>query len=255
VEVVTKDSGAHELVYVLPDSHGVSTRVYEYGGGAYEVIPAHEGAEGRQYLIFSDASDDNAVKIVNANTGHVRKVTGATPWLRYAEFSACAASRWVLAVEEDHTDPEPKDVRNYVVAIHLDSGEVRRLAEGADFYSSPRYSANGRWVSWRSWDHPYMPWQTSVLCWAPVLEASEEGGSGLLLGPVSTVAGGKTGEAVGESAWGLDGALYWTQEDEGGDWRQLRRRWPGDSIAKAEMLKLKGLEEVEIGDCGMMMEA
>ena len=253
MEVVTTEAGAHELVYVLPDNHGVSTSVYEYGGGAYEVLPAKEGTAGDadgQQVIFSDASYGNAVKIVNADTGDVRTVIGYAPWLRYAEFSACAASRWVLAVEEDHTNPEPKDVKNYVVAINVDSGRVRRLVEGADFYSSPRYSPDGKWVSWRSWDHPDMPWQTSVLRWAPVLEVSGQGGS--FLGTVSTVAGGKPGEAIGESAWGLDGALYWTQEGEGSDWRQLRRQWPGDS-STAEVLKLKGLEEVEIGDCSMLM--
>lgn len=250
MEVVTTEAGSHELAYVLPEPHGVSTGVYEYGGGAYEVLPSPEGREAAQQVIFSDASDGNAVKVLNVETGAVKTVVGKTPWLRYSEFSACETSRWVLAVEEDHTNPEPKDVSNYVVAIDVDSGEVRRLAEGADFYSSPRYSPDGKWVSWRSWDHPDMPWQNSVLSWAQILGDSGESGS--FLDTVSTVAGGKPGEAVGESAWGLDGALYWTQEDEGSDWRQLRRQWPGDRSA-AEVLKLKGLEEVEIGDNSMLM--
>lgn len=250
---MTKDAGAYDLVWVLPDDHGVSTGVYEYGGGAYEVLPAQEGTEsdsdGQQFIIFSDASQGNAVKLLNADTGAVRTVIGNTPWLRYAEFSACRTSRWVLAVEEDHSNPEPKDVKNYVVAIDVDSGEVKRLVEGADFYSSPRYSPDGKWASWRSWDHPDMPWQNSVLSWAQVLE---EGGPSL--GTVSTVAGDKPGEAIGELAWGLDGALYWTQEGQDSDWRQLRRKSPGDSN-EAEVLKLQGLEEVEIGDCSMRMGA
>lgn len=252
MEVATTEPGAHELVYVLPDAHGVSTRVYEYGGGAYEVLPSSEGGATSQEVIFSDASDENAVKVLAVDTGAVRTVVGGKPWLRYAEFAACGASRWVLAVEEDHSKPEPKDVRNYVVAVDAGSGEVRRLVEGADFYSSPRYGPDGRWISWRSWDHPDMPWQDSVLRWAQVL--GNTGREGLLLGTVSTVAGGKPGEAVGESAWGLDGALYWTQEDEGSDWRQLWRQWPGDSTTP-EKLKLDGLDEVEIGDCSMLMGA
>lgn len=256
MEVVTTGSGAHELAYVLPEPHGVSTGVYEYGGGAYEVLPSPEGdtggAEGAtQQVIFSDASDENAVKLLSVDDGAVRTVVGGKPWLRYAEFSACRGSRWVLAVEEDHSKPEPKDVKNYVVAIDAGSGEVRRLAGGADFYSSPKYSPDGRWASFRSWDHPDMPWQSSSLRWAEVRGGSVEG---QFLGAVSTVAGGKPGEAVGESAWGLDGALYWTQEGEGSDWRQLWRQWPGESSA-AEMLTLKGLEEVEIGDCSMLMGA
>lgn len=247
---MTRKSGAHELAYVLPEPHGVSTGVYEYGGGAYEVLPSAGGPP--QEVIFSDASDGNSVKVLDADTGAVRTLVGTTPWLRYAEFSACGASRWVLAVEEDHSLPQPEDVRNYVVGIDAASGEVRRLAGGADFYSSPRYSPDGTWVSFRSWDHPHMPWQSSALRWAQVLGDAEEGRS--FLGAVSTVAGGEPGQAVGESAWGLDGALYWTQEGEGSDWRQLWRQRPGDGGA-AEALKLKGLEEVEIGDCSMLMGA
>lgn len=255
---MTTGSGAHELAYVLPEPHGVGTGVYEYGGGAYEVLPSSRGADdaasssssSSQDVIFSDASDGNAVKVLSVDAGDVRTLVHGTPWLRYAEFGACGASRWVLAVQEDHSRPEPQDVKNYVVAIDLVLGKVRRLVEGADFYSSPKYSPDGKWVSFRSWDHPDMPWQNSALRWAQVLgDAEDEGPS---LGAVSTVAGGEPGQAVGESAWGLDGALYWTQEGEGSDWRQLWRQWPGDGRA-AELLKLKGLEEVEIGDCSMMM--
>lgn len=254
MEVVSTESGAHELAYVLPEPHGVSTGVYEYGGGAYEVLPLRgvddAASSSSQDVIFSDASDGNAVKVLSVDVGAVRTVVEGTPWLRYAEFAACGPSRWVLAVQEDHSLPEPKDVRNYVVAIDIVSGEVRRLVEGADFYSSPKYSPDGKWVSFRSWNHPDMPWQNSDLRWAQVLgDAKDEGPS---LGAVSTVAGGEPGQAVGESAWGLDGALYWTQEGEGSDWRQLWRQWPGDGRA-AEALKLKGLEEVEIGDCSMLM--
>lgn len=252
MEVVTTEKGAHELAYVLPDAHGVSTGVYEYGGGAYEVLLSPGGEATSQEIIFSDASHKNVVKILHVDSGAVRSVVEGKPWLRYAEFSACRTSRWVLAVEEDHSRPEPEDVRNYVVAIDVDSGKVQRLVEGADFYSSPKYSPDGTRVSFRSWDHPDMPWQNSALSWAQVLGDSEEGKS--FLGAVSTVAGGEPGQAVGESAWGLDGALYWTQEGEGSDWRQLWRQKAGNG-SPAEMLKLKGLEEVEIGDCSMLMGA
>ena len=103
MEVVTH-AGTHELRYVLPDKHGVSTGVYEYGGGAYEVLPLPAGVDpaddaGRPQVIFSDARDGNAVKLLNADSGEVRTVIGDTPWLRYSEFSGCASSRWVLAIE------------------------------------------------------------------------------------------------------------------------------------------------------------
>ncbi|PSR74788.1 Alpha/Beta hydrolase protein [Coniella lustricola] len=259
------DSPAFKLVAVLPEPHGVSTAVYEYGGGAYEVLPA---SGQHQRIIFSDAQDTNAVKVLDVDSGSVSTVVSGTSTLRYADFGPVRAKTqskatdgsggaskldvdWVLAVEEDHEHPEPKDVKNYVVAINLPTGRVLRLVEGADFYTGPRVSEGGAWAAWREWNHPEMAWTNSRLCLAS-LEVAD--GDISLDGAKVVLAGGKLGEAVGDPAWGLDGGLYFVHEIEESDWRHLFRFFPGCEEAKVEKLELEGMEEVEVGDCSMMMD-
>lgn len=250
---VTSGAGIHELKHVLPDPHRVGTSVYEYGGGAYEVIPSVDGAHQR--ILFSDAGDDNALKLLDVDTGSVRTLVGGKSWLRYADFGPSPAvagdtAKWVLAIQEDHTDPEPAKVKNDVVVINIDTGNVKTVASGSDFYSTPRYSPDGKWIAWRWWNHPEMSWTKSQLSWA---EVGSVGDNGPVLNDNSPIAGGRPGEGIGEFAWGPDGALYFTQEVEGDDWRQLFRAKP-EKEAKIEKLMLKGLEEVEMGNNTMGLD-
>lgn len=267
VEVTGGELDPHGAAHVLPAPHSVSTAVYEYGGGAFEVLPSSSDSHAHdhhdhQRIVFSDARDGHALKLLDVDGGTVRALAGAAPpHLRYADFgphpdprAPAPARDLVLAVEEDHADPAPARVRNRVVVVDVGSGSVTRLeaGSGANFYSTPRFGPGGRWVSWRAWDHPAMPWTESRLCLAEVI-AGADGVGPLVLGEVQVVAGGTPGECVGESAWGLDGALYFTHEEGEGDWRQLWRVRPGDG-AKKERLRLEGLDDVEIGDCSMLMD-
>lgn len=222
------------------------------------MLPATKPA-GQQRIIFSDAKDGNALKVLNVDSGCV-SVLRQKSWLRYSDFGVNYASPdnsavdWVLAIEEDHSHPAPKDVKNYVVGVNVRTGEVTRLVTGADFYTNPRFSRDGKWIAWREWNHPDMPWTKSALCWAPVFRKGENESERLDVGEPSRVAGGKPGEPVGEALWGPDGALYFTHEVEGNDWRQMYRAWPGED-AKAEKLHLEGLDEAEIGNCSMMLDS
>lgn len=257
---------AFKLVRVLPEPHGVSTAVYEYGGGAYEVLSPSDQHQ-HQRIIFSDAQDSNAVKVLDVDAGSVSTIVSGKTWLRYANFGPIRPKKqgeakdefahskwnsdWVLALEEDHSHPEPKDVKDYVVGIHLPTGKVVRLAEGADFYTGPRVSYGGEWAAWREWDHPEMAWTNSRLCLGRL-----KIGDGIieLVGEKVVVAGGKAGEAVGDPSWGPDGGVYFVREIEESDWRHLYRYYPDREGAQAEKLELEGLEEVEMGDCSMMMD-
>lgn len=266
VQVTQRADGSHQLRHVLPDPHSVSTSVYEYGGGPYEVLSGGAGGRGPR-ILFSDGKDGNALKLLDVDAGRVAVLRGGTPWLRYGDFgvpyaaaAAAAAADWVLAIEEDHSEPRPQDVQNYVVGVHVRTGRVVRLVRGADFYTNPRFSRDGRWAAWRQWHHPEMPWTKSELHWAPVVTVGGGGGDDdtdtlLALGEPSRVAGGEPGEPVGEALWGPDGALYFTHEVLGDDWRQMFRAWPGGSKQKAEKLALEGLEETEMGNCSMLMDS
>lgn len=232
------DSSAIEVHDVLPAGYNARSRVYEYGGGPYAVLDG-----GR--LIFSNKADDS-VNILDADSGSVAKLVH-TPKLRYGDFDAHpdpASQPWVLAVEEDHAVSEvPEQVGNHVVAIHTQTGEVRRLASGADLYMYPRFSVDGKRVCWVEWDFPDMPWSGVRLFWA---EWSAAGGS---ISGAEHVAGDAAASAT-EPRWGPDGYLYYCHETT--DWRQICRKMPGDGKA-AQLVDVKGLEGVEFGKATMAL--
>ncbi|KAH7029055.1 putative dipeptidyl peptidase IV [Microdochium trichocladiopsis] len=225
-----------ELKDVLPAGYNARSRVYEYGGGPYAILGG--GSGGR--LVFSNKADDS-VNVLDADSGSVTKLVH-TPKLRYGDFDAHPrggddGQPWVLAVEEDHAVSDvPEKVQNYVVAINTQTGEVKRLASGADLYMYPRFSLDGSKVCWVEWDFPDMPWSGVRLFWA---DWSGETGS---LSNVEHVAGDAEASAT-EPRWGPDGYLYYCHETT--DWRQIYRRRPGQ--AEATLIDIKGLEDVEFG--------
>jgi dipeptidyl aminopeptidase/acylaminoacyl peptidase len=125
----------------------------------------------------------------------------------------------LICVREDHTQAgdEPE---NTLVAVSLAPGTgagVRVLASGADFYSSPRLSPDGRHLTWISWDHPNMPWDGTDLWLAPMLA---DGG----LGQAEHIAGGPA-ESIFQPEWSPGGTLYFVSDRNG--WWNLYRRLGG----------------------------
>jgi dipeptidyl aminopeptidase/acylaminoacyl peptidase len=121
-----------------------------------------------------------------------------------------ASRNRLIAVCEDHTtsDTEPA---NLIVAVDLANGSVTPLVEGADFYSNPRVSPDGKQLLWLSWNHPNMPWDDSDVWVAPI----NADGS---LGKARKVAGGKD-ESVFQPSWSPDGTLYFVSDRT--DWWNL----------------------------------
>ncbi|OIW22486.1 peptidase S9 prolyl oligopeptidase active site-containing protein [Coniochaeta ligniaria NRRL 30616] len=240
VEVLPSGGTRH----VLPESSSASTIVYEYGGLPYAVVPAGKKDQALR-IIFSDARD-KSVNLLDVDSGRVTSLLRSTT-LRYADFdvhprvSDGTETAWVLAVEEDHEKPKPADVRNYVVAINIETAEVKRLASTADFYSYPRFSPDGKKVVWKQWDHPQMPFTETRLHWADWKESGA-------VDNVEFVAGGD-GECVTEPRWSPDGTLFFCGEKS--NFRQLFRRKLDES--EATLVELDGLEEYEFGDSSFML--
>ncbi|KAI0124179.1 Alpha/Beta hydrolase protein [Xylariales sp. AK1849] len=217
---------------VLPDGFSARSQVYEYGGGAYAILP---GAR----LIFTDPKD-KSINILDVDSGNVSRLIQSET-LRYADFDAHPGDEpWVLAIEEDHEIDVPEKVKNYIVAINTDTGEVKRIVEGADFYMFPSFSHDGKKVCWTEWNFGGMPWAGVRLFWA------DWAGHGLLPETVKHVAGTDS-VTVAEPRWGPDGYLYFCQEQT--NYRQLYRRKPGDG--ESALLELPGLENVEFGSARM----
>lgn len=178
---------------MIPVPFDARTRVHEYGGGAFAVngsaVYFSNVTDGRIYRVAEGAEPDAISEISD---------------LRYAALQVDSRRRRLLAVVEDHTAGE-HEPENRLISMKLDgSGGVMVLARGADFYSSPRLSPDGKELAWLEWNHPQMPWDGTEL-WLATLD--EEG----RVKARRRVAGGPS-ESIFQPEWGKDGTLYFTSD-------------------------------------------
>jgi dipeptidyl aminopeptidase/acylaminoacyl peptidase len=203
--LVRRDAGGAG-VDLLPAGYSARSRVHEYGGGAYAV-------DGGRVCFVNDA--DQCLHVLER--AGPRRIQAPGP-RRYADLAFDPARPRVLGVCEDHGGPgEPV---TSLVAVDLRDGASQTLAGGADFYSAPRPSADGRRVAWIQWQHPNMPWDATEL-W--VADLDDEGRAR----DARRVAGG-SGESIQQPAWHADGTLYLLTDRNG--WWNLHR-WRGAEIA------------------------
>ncbi|KAL1895505.1 hypothetical protein Sste5346_005314 [Sporothrix stenoceras] len=240
LEARPSDGGRHALVDVtdgapgidiLPREYDVQGSIHEYGGGT-----AAMHVDGR---ILLSSHPNNGVFLLSPTTGNVDTVVKADPCVRYGDFHILPTKHdWVLAVEERHTAPDAvkdADVTNTVVAIHIPTGQVTTVLEGADFYEHPQFSPDGQQVCWTQWNHPDMPWTGTELYTAPWKDER-------VIVKDRTLVSGKAGvESICQPKWGVDGTLFYVS-DKTGYW-QLHK-YDGQTSSH---IHLKGLETAEFG--------
>jgi dienelactone hydrolase len=195
------------LTDLTPPDHNVRSRVHEYGGGAYVV------SNGVVY--YSNFADQRIYRIGT----NLQGVSGSEPitpegkWF-YADATLDQRRRRLVCVREDHTH-QGREPINALVSIPLagvpHAGEV--IADGYDFYSTPRLSPDGSRLCWLSWRHPQMPWDGTELWVATVTDR------GMLEHP-ELVAGGPH-ESIFQPGWSPDGTLYFVSDRTG--WWSLYR--------------------------------
>ncbi len=138
-----------------PPDANVRTLVHEYGGGAWW---PHDGR-----LFYVDFADQR-LRVINRQ-GRVRFLSDepAQPRAdRFADGRVTADGRWCVVVRECHR-PGGEPV-NEVVAVPTDgTAEINVLYGDADFVMSPRLSADGDLLTWISWNHPNMGWDSTRL--------------------------------------------------------------------------------------------
>jgi dipeptidyl aminopeptidase/acylaminoacyl peptidase len=185
------------------------TRAHEYGGGAF--------ALGDGVLWFVNDADQRIYRQVPGESP--LPLTAAGPQ-RYADLVYDAPRSRLIAVCEDHS--AAREPVNTLVAVPAHAqGRVQTLAGGADFYSSPSVSPDGRRLAWLSWNHPDMPWDATEL-WLAEITAD-----GSVPAP-RRIAGG-TGESVFQPQFAPDGTLYFVSDRS--DWWNLYRCRQGQSEA------------------------
>ena len=202
---------------VTPEGFNVRTTVHEYGGGAYVV---HEGV-----VYFSNFSDQRLYR--QAQGGEPEPITPDTGGrVRFSDGHVPSDGSAMYCVRESHPEDGGEAV-NEIVRLALDgSGEQTVVAAGHDFYAAPRLSPDGSRISWLTWDHPNMPWDTSFL------EVANLGDNGTI--SRSTVVAGNDGISIYQPEWGPDGRLYFVC-DESGWWNLYVFGDDGASIPLAPM--------------------
>lgn len=206
---------------LLDASVSVRTRAHEYGGGAYIA------SDDAVYAVF-DA--DERLYRIPLKQGHSltpAPITGQGRY-RYADFCLDTRRSRLIAVREDHTR-EGIEEKSELVAIDITGkAPVEVLASGADFYSNPRLSPNGKQLLWLSWNHPNMPWDGTHLSLA---ELDQDGKV-----TQSRVIAGSDTESVFQPSWSPGGELYYVSD---------KSNWWNLYVADGERARLVTRQEAE----------
>jgi len=198
---------------LVPPPFNVRTRVHEYGGGAWTVV------DGTLY--FSHDRDQRLYRL-KRGAGEPEPLTPEGAF-RYADGIIDKRRSLWIGVREDHSvaGHEPA---NTLVAVDLSQpSHGRVLAQGHDFYSSPKLSPDGGWLAYLAWDHPRMPWVGTTV-YVMQLDAA-----GLRVGDAVSIAGGAD-ESIFQPEWSPDGSALFFTSDRTGWWNLYRRGWPSGRI-------------------------
>ncbi|MGK9166505.1 S9 family peptidase [Inquilinus limosus] len=215
---------------VSPPGVNVRTRVHEYGGGAWTVADGtlffsndRPGAAGGppDRRLYRQAPGKAPVPVTPATEA------GGGEW-RFADGLIDPRRRLWIGVGEHHR-PGRAHPDNMIVAVPLEgdaAGSIRILAQGHDFFASPRLSPDGSRLAFLAWDHPNMPWVETTLY------VAELAADGLPSRPPQALAGG-AGESVFQPEWSPDGRWLVFVADRSGWWNLYRcdgRGCPAEAV-------------------------
>lgn len=215
------DQRGTESIDILPAPYSAKSRVHEYGGGACAISP--DGS-----LIFTDASTNGVFRAASGQVDAILQLKD----VRFAAFCVHQTDpQWILAVQEDHNGAV---VENSIVAINANTNTVHLLKQGADFYSHPQFSPDGKYVSWTQWNHPDMAWKGTELYVAEWKDGKVLAGT--------HIAGKAATESICQPRWNSNEILYF-MSDRTGFW-QL---YSCDATSlRVERILVAGLEDADL---------
>ncbi|GIH77636.1 prolyl oligopeptidase family serine peptidase [Planobispora longispora] len=156
------DGARREL---LPPPWSARTRVHEYGGRSYAVVPDEDSGDGGdgpgRSVVFANLSDQRLYLLTpGADPRPITPEPAAEAGLRYADLLVHDGQVWCVR-ERHHDDGK---VSRSIVSIPLHGGaEPRERVGGCDFYASPTISPDGEHLAYICWNHPRMPWNGTEL--------------------------------------------------------------------------------------------
>ncbi|MGB1801367.1 MAG: prolyl oligopeptidase family serine peptidase, partial [Gammaproteobacteria bacterium] len=206
--VIVKQTTDGEYIDVIPPEYNARTRVHEYGGGSYLIT--------EKGVVFTNFSDQ-ALYLIDTDNNCIQLTDNES--CRYADMIYDKFNNRLICVREDHAD-EKAEAKTTIVAVSLDQSlsdtdKERVLVEGADFYSNPRLSHDGKSLCWISWNHPNMPWDNTSLTLAKINQDGE------LTEPIHVAGGDDKNEAVCQPVWSPENILYFLSDRN--NWWNLYR--------------------------------
>jgi dipeptidyl aminopeptidase/acylaminoacyl peptidase len=211
--VLVRRAADGKITDITPPPFNVRTRVHEYGGGAYLV--------SGETIYFSNFADN---RLYRQTVGSQPEALTPESKMRYADGAMDAPRGRLLYVREDHSSDD-RDCINTIASVSLQDGANTVLVEGADFYSSPRLSKDGKYLAYLAWNHPNLPWDGTELWLA---ELREDGS----IASAKVVAGGAD-ISIFQPEWSADNTLYFVSDRTG--WWNLYRYVDGQGEAVYEM--------------------
>jgi len=210
VVVVAKEGDADPVdMFAAPFS--ARTRVHEYGGGSWWC--------GQSHLFFCNWDDQCVYRLSYKRVGiktalpSLLTLPPQTPQsVRYADGEESPCGKWFVCVRESHHDTAT-EARNDIVLIPTDGSaangdiQVSVVATGADFYSTPRISPNGKYISWIQWNHPQMPWDGTEL-WVAQIHTDNTVAAPLKIA-------GATDVSINGALWSSDNRLLYASDHTG----------------------------------------
>ncbi len=220
---------------ITPSGFSARTLVNSYGGGAFAV---DRGRVLFTNFALADFPQTRDQRIHRQDPGGYPQPITPRVHMRYADFEVDRQRGLAFCVAEDSNTKLNGQDRQTLVAVDLDGQSLPiTIAEGADFYSSPRLSPDGSKLAYICWMYPSMPWEGTELY---VLDLDEDGRplssrkvAGMPaeaidpdLNPVLQRAMAFSDECVLDPRWSPEGVLYFVSDRtvvEGERWWNLHR--------------------------------
>ncbi|WP_235026405.1 prolyl oligopeptidase family serine peptidase [Glutamicibacter sp. JC586] len=206
ITLVEYDRNGENSKELIDAPFNVRSRVHEYGGASWILIE-----EEPARIIFANFSDQRVYSLTLGQSEPTvltpQSLVDGDPKLRFAEFTRGPENTVVAIMEDLRAEP----VR-HIVAIPLngsaasDLSKIRVLSAPARFVAAPRLSPNGQKLSWISWEHPNMPWDSTRLHLAQLTD------EGILASRV--IAGGEE-ESVMQPEWLDDDRIAFISDASG----------------------------------------